>query len=437
MLLRELFEARILQEYDRSKTAATFGNKLINAFTADRGYQASLGNDIRTKLAQGLALTPEIRAQLIEYILSSIEETDPTTHKEYAQWLAKVYANEGITLQDITNNGYDWLENYDKLKKHKLLPPEFKDIGRVSFKTLGDLAANQEYASKLASAADKTADKGTSEEIYNDADIRIINPQNQSAACYYGQGTKWCTAASKDNKFADYAADGNLYILIPKKPTHAGEKYQFHFETNSYMNEQNLDIDAMGLFKRFPQLREVFNDMRYKFDSDEWYSDEELDNIRKKYFPTFEKALIERFTPLAKLPIEQLIPVKDQSVFEKVPSLEPEVRRIFAEGYAAKRNANALFNIALMTKPDQLPLLIQTVEYKEELFYQNEERDIDDEFSSYWTAIKNECAKQLWEAWRVMLSQKIPYKPIMAELSKTMLRNGLEVWQGITNGQVR
>ena len=432
MFLRELFETQVLLEYDRKKTAVTFGKKLTQAFVADKGRHGNFGYVVKTNLSQGMPLTPEIQEQIVDYLLTSFEEVDPTSNNEYVQWLSKVYANEPIKLEDVRSNGADWLDTYHKLKKHRLLPTELKDIGRLSFRTLGDIAVNPAYTDKLTAAVDKTVNKGTANEVYNDAEIRVIHPEDEAAACYYGQGTQWCTAASKNNMFKDYASEGELYILIPKQPTYAGEKYQLHFESSSFMNERDIPIDMVELFKRFPQLRKVFENNKFIFDADDWYTPEEIQNFRKS-LPAYEKALLERSRILAAYPIERLVTISNTEIFENIPGLEDEITRLFKEGWFFKGTVNALFNIALVTKPEQLNSFIQHINQQEEEFYNTEERDMDDEFRSYWTVIKNSCARLMWDYWKKMLALNISYKPIMNAISVTILRNALEVWQNLEN----
>jgi hypothetical protein len=336
-------------------------------------------------------------------------------------------------LEDIRSKGADWLLQYDNLKKRKLLPVEVRDIGRLSFSQLGDIAINPEYASKLDAAADKTVNKGTANEVYNDDQIRVIHPADEAAACYYGQGTQWCTAASKNNMFSHYAEDGELYILIPKQPKYAGEKYQLHFESSSFMNERDISIDMVELFKRFPQLRKVFDNNKFIFDADDWYTEEEMQNFRKS-LPEFEQALLKESRLLASHPIEGLLRVRDTSIFKNIPGLEDEITRLFKEGWFVKKSINAIFNIALMTKPEQLNSFVQHINQQEEEFYNNEERDIDDEFTSYWTVIKNSCARLMWDYWKMMIAQNISYKPIMNAIAVAILRSGLDVWQKVITG---
>jgi hypothetical protein len=81
--------------------------------------------------------------------------------------------------------------------------------------------------------------------------VRVIQPEDTSAACYYGQGTRWCTAADSNNMFDRYNRDGPMYILLPTKAQYEGEKYQVHPDSGQYMDEQDRDVDAGDLIERF------------------------------------------------------------------------------------------------------------------------------------------------------------------------------------------
>jgi len=64
------------------------------------------------------------------------------------------------------------------------------------------------------------------------------------ASCELGSGTDWCTATSKtDGFFQDYISRGDIYIIINK--SNPKEKYQFHYESDSFM-----DSDDVNLFGR-------------------------------------------------------------------------------------------------------------------------------------------------------------------------------------------
>jgi hypothetical protein len=107
---------------------------------------------------------------------------------------------------------------------------------------------------------EKLTDKGTSEVVLDNSEVRIIVPKNEEAACYYGQGTRWCTAATQShNMFDHYNRIGSLYIILPKKPRYEGEKYQLHFPSEQFMDENDDQVDLVELIDtRFPFLHEFF-----------------------------------------------------------------------------------------------------------------------------------------------------------------------------------
>jgi hypothetical protein len=57
--------------------------------------------------------------------------------------------------------------------------------------------------------------------VYEDDRFTVVAPLTTKASCYYGAGTKWCTASSADNtQFGRYMEDGKLFYFLDKtKPT--------------------------------------------------------------------------------------------------------------------------------------------------------------------------------------------------------------------------
>ena len=59
-------------------------------------------------------------------------------------------------------------------------------------------------------------------------------------SCELGSGTEWCTATGKTRRHFDkYISKGPLFIFI--KPG-SDEKYQFSYETNSFMDKNDSSI---------------------------------------------------------------------------------------------------------------------------------------------------------------------------------------------------
>jgi len=56
--------------------------------------------------------------------------------------------------------------------------------------------------------------------VYEDGRFFVVNPLTHESSCYYGKGTKWCTAANTDDNFQRYNDDGKLfYVLDTQLPT--------------------------------------------------------------------------------------------------------------------------------------------------------------------------------------------------------------------------
>jgi hypothetical protein len=265
----------ILLEYRRDVTAKNLGVKLILAIARDRGYLPSLPTDyesLRGITADRLQKWIDYPGgsdqvtDLINAILGAIEAKDPTQNKQYTQWLAKMYSNGGLKFEDI--NRHNLLGLYIIAKRRQMIKPEHTDVNR--FKTYKDFEETifpYDLTNKLqADDEKKVVNKGKSKEVYKDADVRIIVPEDEAAACYYGQGTKWCTASTEpgtDNMFDEYNSGGTLYIMLPKSPQYPGEKYQLYF-TNykldyQFMNEKDISINLEELLKnRFPNSLKFF-----------------------------------------------------------------------------------------------------------------------------------------------------------------------------------
>ncbi len=227
MLFREFITESFsvfLLEYNRAKTLENWGAKLEPWVKIDR--------------------------MSVDDCLTKLENADPTSNKQYVQWLIKAYLNDSL-IEDLVSRGKDNLIKFELLKKKKLIKPEHADIGK--FKNLEDLENAME---QYELPQEENTDKGDSSIIEDNDQFKVIIPHDQKAACYYGQGTRWCTAAKSNNQFNTYNKDGDLVIIIPKKPKYTGEKYQLHRSTltQTMMDEKDEEISQNALKTRFPSI---------------------------------------------------------------------------------------------------------------------------------------------------------------------------------------
>jgi hypothetical protein len=52
--------------------------------------------------------------------------------------------------------------------------------------------------------------------VYDDGRYFVVNPLTHESSCYYGKGTKWCTAAETDTHFKKYNDDGKLFYILDR-----------------------------------------------------------------------------------------------------------------------------------------------------------------------------------------------------------------------------
>jgi len=282
---------QFIVEYRRDKTAQSMGDKLLTALanthpsaTPSRLYNAQtllamartpekfpektisldiLDNDqVKINPENAEQIVQQIKPQIIDAILAYIESTDPTRNKQFTQWMARAWANANGQWPLEYLNRYNQLGIYELAKRYRIIPPEAADINK--FRTYGDfedwMKANRIDELLADAETEQKLDKGKAEKIYEDGQVTVLIPTDQAGACKYGRNTKWCTAATKGhNHFEYYNGKGPLYILIPKNPSHEGEKYQLHFPKGEFTDERNERVALDYVLKqRFPELIPLF-----------------------------------------------------------------------------------------------------------------------------------------------------------------------------------
>jgi len=196
------------------------------------------------------ALTPdELRTQyyndIDKNVFNAAVKADPTSKPnhpgKYTKWLLNLVRN-GLWKPGDTYETKKALTLFSKFGRNL----DKNDINQ--YKSVGDLlnTVSRFSGMKTQSETKKEAKKDASK-VYEDDTWLIVVPHTEEAAKLYGKGTMWCTAADNDNMFDEYNNEGPLYININKK---TGEKFQFHFESGSFMNEYDEPVglsDDVGL----------------------------------------------------------------------------------------------------------------------------------------------------------------------------------------------
>lgn len=301
--VRLMRSREFILEYDRSRAAQTIGPNLWRAALREKLtlYALKLANfekDFENlypaafRTYRHLLTNQKFLNELAEDALRQLEEVDPTTNKKYTQWLGRLFASDPATkLEDITSTIAEYLHKFNTLSRKKLLKPEHGDINRFkNLKAFMDTLDQYELP-------EDDSNKGKATKAYSDNDVTVIIPEDEAAACQYGRQTRWCTAATRGiNYFDQYNKDGPLYILIPKSPNHQGEKYQLHFPSQQFMNENDEQQNLGWIIKqRFPKLYELFEKLQPEYVKGiiELASDEDigtvLNAIKEQLIPKLNK----------------------------------------------------------------------------------------------------------------------------------------------------
>ena len=182
----------------------------------------------------------DVPRQDFERIIAADPTSKPNKMGKYGKWLLSLYQRGALKIGDL-GEAKECLEYFSKYINRI----EIKDINRYkSVRELYDVVAP--FMQDPTQATSKTdamrrQKHEEAEKVYEDGEWMVIVPHTQAASCLYGKGTKWCTAAdSSQNMFDYYNSKGKLYININKGN---GQKYQFHFETCSFMDAEDEEIE--------------------------------------------------------------------------------------------------------------------------------------------------------------------------------------------------
>ena len=182
-----------------------------------------------------------------DFSLERLESADPTPQKIYVPRLATWWMR-GAKLEDLLSRGADALEKFAQLKQKNLLKSEHKDIN--GFKQFGDFEDAMQTYQLPEKPEQAKQDRGKYREIYRDNQLLVVQLLDQKAAEFWGQGTKWCTAAKNNNMFAKYNSNGPLYVIIPR--TDPDHRYQLWWDKTNpeevqFMDEQDLEVQPSKL----------------------------------------------------------------------------------------------------------------------------------------------------------------------------------------------
>lgn len=191
-----------------------------------------------------------------EKALLSLESADPTKKKAFTLQLLRWYIDGSMRYIEDATKATEALVLYSKFRNRGL--SALNTLTFSQFLDLGDeLGETKSRSDARSEETQSYMVNGDADLYYEDSKVKIVIPRTKEASCYFGRGTRWCTAETDNNRFDQYDRAGPLYVIMFKgEPS----KWQFHFETKSFLDEKDESLTRDDKEKLFYLINGPFAD---------------------------------------------------------------------------------------------------------------------------------------------------------------------------------
>lgn len=210
-----------------------------------------------SKLNSALQRDTNASIESVEQLMNTLADADPSQNGQFLNWIADRYVTQNFRVEDlrrVTSALTQFVQYKNKLAKKDINAyPALADVEDAVEALTGQ---PEEVSGKEAARQSKTGVK----KLIDTPNLKVLIPTTEEAACFYGKGTKWCTAGREDNMFTHYSDQGNLYMVMANIGGKQ-RKFQLHYESDQFMNERDepvskADISALS---RIPEYTEFLN----------------------------------------------------------------------------------------------------------------------------------------------------------------------------------
>jgi len=180
---------------------------------------------------------------------------------KYAKMLLSFYLKGTLRNEDLVKAeeylGYVYLHNVAvEINKLRNLGDLYKVVQRY---IIEDTLEFKEILNALVLDEDYKL-------LYQGKDWTFYQPLTEKGSSYLGVNTEWCTTwgeyclnkkhRDRGNYFQSHNVKGPLFIIINK--TNPLDKYQFHFETNQYMDKNDKRINTTEFWSGKDEIKYYF-----------------------------------------------------------------------------------------------------------------------------------------------------------------------------------
>jgi hypothetical protein len=137
-----------------------------------------------------------------QFVITDDEDYTPLTYDSAREYV--------VLMNDVTDRLGEAISYYD-LNKDRF---EIREIR--NYQTVYDFMDDvNEKINTLTKKEEKKIQKSGSVDVFSNDDVTVVKPITYEASCYYGAGTKWCTASrDTSNHWLNYSKKGNLYYVF-------------------------------------------------------------------------------------------------------------------------------------------------------------------------------------------------------------------------------
>ncbi len=232
------FTDALFEEFDY------FNDEIDNILTEDLDTMLKYCNNLQNWNKQ----------ELLKFLTKDPTWNENKEQGQYSKWILDKL-NRNLLNNSHLGHLHDVLKRFEDNKKYLKNKDinKFKSVQEIDIYLNDDNNYNELSHSQIVRQhrRDKqNVDLGNEAElIYEDSDWEIWIPKTYAASCKLGQGSSWCTASTESSHYFDsYSKKGPLYIILNKH--NEKEKYQFHFESESYMDIDDKKINLLHFIEK-------------------------------------------------------------------------------------------------------------------------------------------------------------------------------------------
>ncbi len=219
--------------------------------------------DVYTKRISGES--PGIEKIYYDEIVPGSASINPN-HK-YLDWITKNWSPTDVEGDEITHNLKEILlavSKFDTQNQRLKIKDlnQYKNLDQL-FDTLQELGQTARRTVEISDEVDR---------IYEDNRFVVVVPKTHKSSCYYGAGTKWCTASKDtDSHFSNYKTNGELYYIIDKTLPTSSPYYKVALNkkiaglTEDFWDVQDKPITDTTKIMTIIQNKKMLEDIRNHF----------------------------------------------------------------------------------------------------------------------------------------------------------------------------